>query len=540
MNNLINFSNTCIMGDQIVDLAYYSHIISIFFALFIIFLIFTKGRKNLLVRIFLSFSFVFILWLVGNLFTWVSNNYFLVYTTWSFLVYLEIVFFVLAFYFTSVFVLKRDLFAWQKAFLFLSTLPPLVIALMQNTVVGFDHSFCEAYNNGFLETYKIILEILILALIFRQFLLPFVRKINTCTKKSSIFVLGAMFLFLAVFSVTEFMAAFSANYEIQFYYLFVAPVFLISIIYSIFNLNIFNLKTISTYFFVFGFLILLGSQFLFVSGNTDIFLTALTLSLAFIFSMFLFRNLKKESNQRVYIEKLNLNLKNVLIQRESLVHLITHKIKGSFTRSKYIFAGLLDGSFGEINSEVKKMAQIGLDSENAGVQTVDLVLNAANLQKGTVKFNLEKIDFKKLVLDILNEKENLITEKKLSLEKDISSDEIFVQGDIFWLKEAINNLIQNAINYTLEGKIIISLLRKDKKVIFSVKDSGIGITEEDKKNLFKEGGRGKESVKVNVDSTGYGLYSVKLIIDGHNGKVEAKSEGQGKGSEFYIELDLVE
>ena len=115
--------------------------------------------------------------------------------------------------------------------------------------------------------------------------------------------------------------------------------------------------------------------------------------------------MKKESDQRVYIEKLNLNLKNVLIQRESLVHLITHKVKGSFTRSKYIFAGLLDGTFGEINPEVKKVAQIGLDSENTGVQTVDLVLNAANLQKGTVKFNLEKMDFKKLVLDILNEKE---------------------------------------------------------------------------------------------------------------------------------------
>ncbi len=72
-----------------------------------------------------------------------------------------------------------------------------------------------------------------------------------------------------------------------------------------------------------------------------------------------------------------------------------------------------------------------------------------------------------------------------------------------------------------------------------MKDTGFGITAEDKKNLFTEGGRGKDSVKVNVDSTGYGLYSVKLIVDAHKGKVWAESEGEGKGSQFYVELDAI-
>jgi signal transduction histidine kinase len=67
----------------------------------------------------------------------------------------------------------------------------------------------------------------------------------------------------------------------------------------------------------------------------------------------------------------------------------------------------------------------------------------------------------------------------------------------------------------------------------------VGITDEDKKLLFTEGGRGKNSVKVNVDSTGYGLYSVKLIMDAHKGRTWAESEGPDKGSTFYIELDSV-
>ena len=56
------------------------------------------------------------------------------------------------------------------------------------------------------------------------------------------------------------------------------------------------------------------------------------------------------------------------------------------------------------------------------------------------------------------------------------------------------------------------------------------------KNLFTEGGHGKESTKINVESTGFGLYIVKNIVDAHQGRVWAESEGSGKGSQFYVEL----
>ena len=112
-------------------------------------------------------------------------------------------------------------------------------------------------------------------------------------------------------------------------------------------------------------------------------------------------------------------------------------------------------------------------------------------------------------------------------------------GDAFWLHEVVNNYLENSIKYSKEGSIKVTLEKKDGKVLLSVKDTGIGITEEDKKNLFTEGGRGKDSVKTNVDSTGYGLYTVKLIMDAHKGRAWAESEGPGKGSTFYVELAAV-
>ena len=114
------------------------------------------------------------------------------------------------------------------------------------------------------------------------------------------------------------------------------------------------------------------------------------------------------------------------------------------------------------------------------------------------------------------------------------------QGDPFWLKEVVNNFIDNAGKYTKEGSVTVGLSRESGKIKFYVKDTGMGITADDKKILFTEGGRGKDSVKVNVDSTGYGLYSVKLIVEAHKGRVWAESEGAGKGSTFFVELNAVQ
>lgn len=240
------------------------------------------------------------------------------------------------------------------------------------------------------------------------------------------------------------------------------------------------------------------------------------------------------------LQNANKSLKKFLKQRESLMHLINHRVKSSFTHSKYIFAEMLEGSFGAISPKLKEMAENGLESDNVGINTVDLVLNAANLQKGSIKYDMKKTDFKDLVLKVLSGKKIPAESKGLKIENKIKKDEYYILADAFWIKEAINNLIDNSIKYTLKGKITVGLKKRNGKILFSVKDTGMGIAEEDKKNLFTEGGRGKDSLKINVDSTGYGLYSVKLIVETHKGRAWAESEGADKGSTFFVELPLAQ
>ena len=112
--------------------------------------------------------------------------------------------------------------------------------------------------------------------------------------------------------------------------------------------------------------------------------------------------------------------------------------------------------------------------------------------------------------------------------------------------------MDNAVKYTDQGQITVGLELKEKQIFFYVKDTGRGITPEDRKNLYTDlpaealptgqtgsaqagGGRGKDSLKYNVDSTGYGLSTTKIVVEAHKGKGWEDTE-VGKGSTFYVKL----
>ena len=109
----------------------------------------------------------------------------------------------------------------------------------------------------------------------------------------------------------------------------------------------------------------------------------------------------------------------------------------------------------------------------------------------------------------------------------------------FWLKETIGNLIENSIKYTAKGEIKVSLDDGNGKIKFSVKDTGIGLSSDDQKQLFQRFGRVEAGKKVNITGTGIGLYVAKYMVEAQKGRIWAESAGRGKGSTFFIELPLV-
>ena len=138
----------------------------------------------------------------------------------------------------------------------------------------------------------------------------------------------------------------------------------------------------------------------------------------------------------------------------------------------------------------------------------------------------------------MGHQEALAEAKKLLFEINIHDGDYKMKGDRAQLAQAVRNLVDNSIKYTLEGSIKVGLERKGDKILFSVVDTGVGISHELKSKLFTKGAHGKDSIKINVNSTGFGLSFVKGVVEAHKGRVWAESEGENLGSSFYIELPI--
>ena len=255
-----------------------------------------------------------------------------------------------------------------------------------------------------------------------------------------------------------------------------------------------------------------------------------------IFSVFLVRGVFKEVEQREKIEILAMDLKKANEGQASLMHFMNHQVKGRLGNAKNIFAELLTDDYGEIPEFAKPLLKKGLEETKMGVDYVQNILKGASAENGTLPLDMKPIDFKTVVnAEALKQKENA-EKKDLKFELNISDGDYGIMGDSVELGEAVRNLIDNSVNYTENGNVEVSLKNLGKSIQLSVKDTGVGLSEDDKIKLFKSGGRGAESVRVNVNSTGYGLVFVKGVIEAHKGRVWAESEGRGKGSTFTIEL----
>ena len=532
-----------VYSSNIPTLFFYSHIPAILVALVVGLLVFYKSNKSKVGTSLLIASILFSLWSLFDLIIWATNRPDVVLFFWSLQILFEPLVYLLCFYLVYLFIKNKDLvFKWK--FLGILLYSPVVILLpFKYNLIGVDVGFCNAIEGFIAQYFTYIVEVIfILSIIFLTTLES--RKAYNADRKKEIIILGiGIILFLIAFSSGNIIGSFTENWTLAQAGLIGMPIFIGFLAYLIVRFHTFNIKTFATQVLMLAIWILvLGILFIRQIENVRV-ITGLTLILVTIAGYLLIKSVKKEIRQKEKLAKLNIELESSIKQRESLVHLITHKVKGSFTRTKYIFAGMLDGTFGDISPEVKKVATQGLEFDNGGIQTVDLVLNVANLQNGLIKYDMKMIDFKNIVLETIADKKIGAEAKGLKLEMEIKPASLAggnsaynLTGDVFWLKEVVNNLISNSITYTKEGKIIVGLEKRNDKILFFVKDTGIGITEEDKKHLFTEGGRGKDSIKINVDSTGYGLFTVKTVVKEHKGRVWAESDGAGKGSTFFIEL----
>ena len=321
---------------------------------------------------------------------------------------------------------------------------------------------------------------------------------------------------------------------------FLVAAFPFLLAYAVIKHHLFNLKAIAAELLV----IFISIILLIEAGLSK---TSLELSLRIGFFVLvaglgylLIRSVYNEVEQRELIQKQEQELEVVNKQQEGLLHFISHEVKGYLTKNEAGFAAITEGDYGAVSEPLKTMAASALVDTRRGVETVMDILDASNLKKGTVEYDKKKFDFSSAVQDIVNSLKPMAQEKGISLEyTNNAGGESAITGDENKLRRhVIRNLIDNSIRYTPSGNVRVEISKTDNVLRMTITDTGVGITPEDMTRLFKEGGHGSDSIKVNVHSTGYGLYIAKSIVEAHGGKIWAESEGAGKGSRFIVELPV--
>ncbi len=517
---------------------YYSHLPSIVIPLLIGILVFSNNRKDLSSKLFFVICLCFSLWSLIDLTVWTNINSDVVFFLWLFYGLLYAAISVLSVYFIYVFYEKKDVPWWYKFVFFLVLVPILIFTPTKYNLSGFNFYLFGAsgYENTYFLTYYTLTGALAFVWIF-FLIVRNMRKVGKELRRQVLLLGSGMELFLVLFFTTSFLASYLndigvlTTYDLEFYGLIGMVVFLGLITYIIVRFRAFNVKLIGAQALIAALIILVASEFSFTTNLIGNILTGVTLVLACIFGYFLVKSVQREIKAKEDLEVANAGQTN-------LIHIINHQIKGYLAKGRNAFAELLEEPRYGTTEMAKPLVRGGFDALTEGIDFVQQVLTSSSAEKGTLQYNMASFDFKALVLEVATKQKDRADEKHLSYGVVTDNSDYTIVGDASQLKEAVRNLIDNSIIYTPSGSVTVSLVREQDKVLFSVKDTGLGIADSDKMRLFTTGGRGKDSIKVNANSTGYGLAFVKGVATAHKGRVWAESAGPGKGSQFYMELPV--
>jgi signal transduction histidine kinase/ActR/RegA family two-component response regulator len=171
---------------------------------------------------------------------------------------------------------------------------------------------------------------------------------------------------------------------------------------------------------------------------------------------------------------------------------------------------------------------------------VDDLLEASRVTRGQVELHCERLDLAALVREVGEEYRETLEGGERSLAIEGTAEPLPVWGDRQRLVQALSNLLENAFKFTAPGGAIrIQAGRAPQgRAEVSVADSGSGIAPDVLPHVFEVFAQGEQSLDRSMGGLGVGLAVVKGLIDLHGGEVTARSEGEGKGSEFTLSLPL--
>jgi signal transduction histidine kinase len=261
------------------------------------------------------------------------------------------------------------------------------------------------------------------------------------------------------------------------------------------------------------------------------------------FGYFFIKSVEEEVAAKEELQMLSerLSASNKLLKekdevKSKMISIASHQFRSPLTAIKGYASLLKDESYGQVPDEMKTPINRILKSSSHLARIVNDFLNISRIKDQTLHYDFENVDIREVVTNVIQEAKGVLADEQslhLSVEK-TGSYQAKIDRDKF--NQVLSNVVDNAIKYTPEGRIAITLDREDGNIVITIEDNGIGIDSENTNKIFEQFVRADKANDVNVTGSGLGLYIAKKIISDHNGSIWATSEGSGEGSTFHIRI----
>ena len=244
-----------------------------------------------------------------------------------------------------------------------------------------------------------------------------------------------------------------------------------------------------------------------------------------------------DSQQKEYqikLEDMVMKLKQQEQEKDEFTSMISHELKTPLSPILNWTEVMLKGLTGDLTEKQRHaLTKIDASSKKLLVLIQD-ILDVHKLELGQLSFNISEFDINELFSEIV---EDYKTEKSLTCSFEIDSESIIINSDNTRITQVVKNFVNNALDFlpANDPKIILSSKDQGEFVWISVKDNGVGISDDAQKNLFKKFYQVDTSANRKHGGTGLGLSICMGISTGLGGEIGVNSK-VGQGSEFFIKI----
>ena len=246
-------------------------------------------------------------------------------------------------------------------------------------------------------------------------------------------------------------------------------------------------------------------------------------------------------NARMYgIERETaIRLKKLEEAKNDFLSKMSHELKTPLTSIKESIKIILKRIVGEVTPNQEKFLTIAKNNSERLALLISELFDAVNTQGKSMNLELSPIDLSKLIDEVLFDIRPQAEEKNISLDKLTldSLSKVTVRGDYNKLYRVLLNLVENSIKYCgPAGQVIVSVAEKEKELIISVEDNGIGMESSQTEKIFDKFYQAHDPLTKYQTGVGLGLSIAKEIVESHGGRITAQSEGRGKGTKISFTL----